>query len=103
MSGGRIRYGYGYPLKSGDGVSNITAFFEAYVAYIERAEDDGAEVIPFVPCLFERYSTTLQPSRNASFILYDAYNVRAELDGAEPIVLSTYSCKRYQMFKLLNS
>jgi hypothetical protein len=100
---GRLRYGYGYPLKSGDGVSNITALFEAYVAYIERAEDDGAEVIPFVPCLFERYSKTLQPSRDPAFILYDAYNVRAELDGAEPFVLSTYNCKRYEIFKILNS
>jgi hypothetical protein len=100
---GRLRYGYGYPLKSGEGVSNITALFEAYVAYIERAEDDGAEVIPFVPCLFARYSLTLQPSREPAFIIYDNYNVRAELDGAEPFVLSTYSCKRYQTFQILNA
>jgi hypothetical protein len=56
-----------------------------------------------VPCLFERYSKTLQPTRDPAFILYDAYNVRAELDGAEPFVLSTYNCKRYETFKILNS
>jgi hypothetical protein len=99
---GRLRYGYGYPLKSGEGVSDITTFFEAYVAYIERANTDGADAFAFIPCLFTRYSKVLQPSREPAFIIYDNYNVRAELDGAEPFVLSTYSCKRYQTYKILN-
>ena len=54
----RIRYGYGYPLKSG-----LTgALFVDYMAYIQRAEADGAVVIPFVPCLFARYSLILLAS-----------------------------------------
>ena len=100
---GRIRYGFGYPLKSGEGVSDITTFFEAYVAYIERANTDGADSFAFIPCLFTRYSKVLQPSRDPAFIIYDAYNVRADLDSAEAVVLSTYSCKRYQTFQILNA
>ena len=99
----RIRYGYGYPLKIGRFFDTITAFFTSYVAYIERAEADGAVVIPFVPCLFTRYCLVLEPTRSADFILYDSYNVRASLDGAVPFVTDTYICKRYEFFQILNT
>jgi hypothetical protein len=104
MSGGRIRYGYGYPLKAGiDGFSTLTQLIDSYVAYIQRANADGAIVFPFIPCLFHRYARIRVPSIDNATAIYDAYNVRATLDGAVPLRLPNYVCKKQKFTSILNS
>jgi len=102
MGGGRIRYGYGYPLKSG-GFAISTELIDDYVAYIQRADADGATVFPFVPCLFYRYAEIIRPSIDTPTAIYDGYNVRATLDGAAALVPTTYACKKHKFINIYNS
>jgi len=100
---GRLRYGYGYPLKSGaDGFSTAALLVDSYVEYIERANTDGADAFAFIPCLFARYARIRIPSIDASSVIYDAYNVRATLDGAVAMRLPTYICKKQKVTSILN-
>ena len=99
---GRIGYGFGYPLRGGDPFAGVTDLYTDYLAYLERAIDDGAIDEPLQVCLFARYSLLFQPTRNPNFIAFDFYNIRCDLDDAIPVDLNSYVCKRAQYNESLN-
>jgi hypothetical protein len=105
MSGGRIRYGYGYPLKSAVDFVVVNDYVGDYTAYLLRADADSAESIPFVQCLFTRYAKILKPTINISKVftdgLYVSYAYRSSKDSGAADTLQATLCAQSKFANIM--
>jgi len=102
---GRLRYGYGYPLKAAGVFNGVVNLVSNYVQYIQRANADGADVIPYGQCLYSRYVRILAPNTNSSRIftdgLYVGYALRSNADGGARDTLEATICAQNKFASIM--